>query len=102
MIISGNVIRNVDDGSAPSTRAIECGGCEQVLIEHNIISVDRATPIESNPNSPSYSFNNTRPDGTILRVFDGTAYSAPDVTTTIQTDLDDVIIVNSARKKRKV
>ena len=102
MIIRGNVIRHVDDASAPSTRAIECGGCEQVLIDNNIISMDRATPIESNPNSPSYSFNNVRPDGTILRVFDGTAYSAPDVTTQIQNDLDDVIIVNSARKKRKV
>jgi len=97
LVARGNVIRNVDDLPDPNsfTLGIEVGGCEQALIEHNIVSLPRATPIEHNHCGEAIqTFNNLTPAGALVKsFFQGSATeAAPEVTEKVRADLEDAII----------
>jgi len=92
--IRRNVIRNVNDESGPANRAIEVTGCEAVLIERNVIGVDRAHSIEHAGVKTIITFNNTNPGGEVIRsfVWQGGTVMAPEVVTKVRADLEDTMI----------
>jgi hypothetical protein len=69
LIARGNLINNVNDAADPSSFSlgVEMSGCERALIEQNIISLPRLTPIEHNTCGEIRTLNNVTPDGLVLQ-----------------------------------
>jgi hypothetical protein len=83
VIVRGNIIRNLNDGSAPANRAIEVAGCEKALIERNVVGIDRSHSLEHSippGNETITTFNNTTPGGELIRSYvQGGSETAPEV-----------------------
>jgi hypothetical protein len=96
VIIRGNIIRNLNDGSAPANRAIEVAGCERVLVERNVVGTDRAHSLEHSVppgNEQIKTFNNTTPGGGLVKSYvQGSDDTAPEVVTQVVTELEDVMV----------
>jgi hypothetical protein len=88
-IIRGNVIQNLNEELASGNRALDIGGCERLLIERNIVG--SALPMVHGLVGSVRTFNNLRPDGQLVRSYDGSV-SAPEVVTQVRADLEDAMV----------
>jgi hypothetical protein len=90
-IIRGNVIRNINDEVPSDHLALHIGGCGRLLIERNIIG--SALPMLHGTIGSVKTFNNLRPDGQLVRSYDGSV-SAPEVVIQVRADLEDAIVAS--------
>jgi hypothetical protein len=89
------VIRNMDEigDRGQNSKAIEMGGCECALLEHNIIDLPSTRPLEHNSCGELQTFNNLRPGGALVESFlQGSNENAPEVTVKVRADLEDAMV----------
>jgi len=98
LVARGNVIRNMDEigDRGQNSKAIEMGGCECALLEHNIIDLPSARPLEHNScGEDLHTFNNLTPAGALVESFlQGSSAKAPEVTVKVRSDLEDVVVLS--------
>lgn len=94
-LVRDNVIRNVNDETSPSNRAIEMWACQWALAENNVTSLDRTTPIEHFQCGSTHTFNNTTVEGQLIISYSWdtpTPVPATDVVTKVRADLEDALL----------
>ena len=98
-IIRNNVIRNVNDATAPvdSQFAMDIGGCEKLLIEGNVIKIDSTMPIRANSSVGTVStFNNMTPEGKLIQAINPNSNEMlPDELA----DLEDALLLSLVQTK---
>jgi len=98
LVARGNVIRNMDEigDRGQNSKAIEMGGCECALLEHNIIDLPSARPLEHNTcGEDLHTFNNLTPAGTLVEsLLQGSNEKAAEVTVKVRADLEDAIVLS--------
>ncbi len=94
MVIRRNIIRHVDGASDPPPptvqgAAIQVSGCGELIVEENVVDLDRTTPIEFSFCDKVRFFNNRTSSGTLLQGVDVTDVQVPIKASELTTDIDD-------------
>jgi len=88
-VIRRNVIRHVDGASDPpgmiQGTGIQVSGCAELIVEENVVDLDRATPIEYSFCDKARFFNNLTSSGALIQAVDtSSSIKASELTTDIE------------------
>jgi hypothetical protein len=99
VVIRSNVIRNVNDALAPFNRAIELGGCEEAIVERNILAVDRIPSFTHNTSGTVHTFNNLSQAGLLIESF---SFDSPPLPATefVRDALEDALMLAFLKGRR--
>lgn len=94
-VIRANVFRNLNDSSAPTTRAMEVYGCQKPIIEHNIIGVDRSPAITHSQDGEVRTFNNLTPAGALVPsvAVDTPPTPVTEVSSKVRAELEEAMVM---------
>ena len=94
VVIRGNVIRHVDGASDPPGMVLATGiwvlGCGELIVEDNVVDLDRAIPIEYSMCGNVRFFNNRTSAGVLLQ---GNNTDVSMKTSELPTDIEDALFL---------
>jgi hypothetical protein len=76
VVIRGNLVRHVnnvsDPAENPESLALQLVNCDRLIVEENVIKLDRASPIEFRDCGAVKFFNDQAPSGKLIQGYDAT------------------------------
>jgi len=96
-LIRRNIIRHVDGASDPAGMekgaAIQVSGCGKLIVEENVVDLNRTTPIEFSFCDKVRFFNNRTPSGTLIQGVNVTDAPNNIESSELTTDIEDAALL---------